>query len=164
MPRALWGALRAAGLGDFAGGGASKLERPVAEGGTNLSAGERQLVALARALLRDAHVVLLDEATASTDNKTDAAVQATIRTAMAGRTLLVIAHRLHTIMDADAVLVMEAGALAEYGPPAELLRRPGGVFAGMVEETGGATAALLRGLAEAAEAGRGRRKEVVAPA
>jgi ATP-binding cassette, subfamily C (CFTR/MRP), member 1 len=135
---ALWHALDAAGLGPavraMGEGNASGLDARVAEGGANLSHGQRQLLCMARALLRSPRVLVLDEATSSVDPATDRAIQATIRSAFAGSTLLIIAHRLRTIADADAVLVLEAGRVAEHGPPGELLSTPGSAFRAMVEE------------------------------
>mmetsp|Transcript_18528 Transcript_18528/g.73961 ORF Transcript_18528/g.73961 Transcript_18528/m.73961 type:complete len:407 (+) Transcript_18528:200-1420(+) len=110
---------------------AALLARPVAERADNLSAGEAQLVCLARALLLDRKVLTLDESTASTDAATDARVQRHLRDVKAaklGCTVFVIAHRVATIADADLVLVLDAGRLVECGPPEALLRddHPGG--------------------------------------
>ena len=103
-------------------------------GGIQLSAGQRQLLALTRALVWEPAVLLLDEATAAVDSATEAAVRAAIRGAVmgSGRTVLTVAHRLATAQDADQVLVMEAGQIVEMGPPEELLRR-GGWFAALLE-------------------------------
>ncbi|MCP2262623.1 ABC-type multidrug transport system, ATPase and permease component [Streptoalloteichus tenebrarius] len=96
--------------------------------GTRLSAGQRQLVALARALLADAAVLILDEATSSMDIATERAVQRALRTTLRGRTALIIAHRLSTVLAADRVLVVERGRIVEDGPPAALVEG-GGRFA-----------------------------------
>jgi len=146
-------AVAKAGLTDWVAGHPAGLGREVTEGGGNLSVGERQLVALARALLRRARVVVLDEATASVDTATDAAIQRTIRSHLGGATLFIVAHRLHTIMDCDRVLVLDAGRVVEYDAPAALLGLAprlegtstggGGTFAAMVAETGPDTAATL---------------------
>ena len=77
---------------------------------------------------------MLDEATSNVDTATDGLIQATIRTAFADCTVLTIAHRLHTIADADRVMVLDAGEIAEFGSPADLMRKPGGHFRGLIEE------------------------------
>ena len=100
------------------------LDAPVDEGGANFSAGERQLLCVARALLVRPRILLLDEATSMLDRATDEAVQRALR-ALAGATLVTIAHRLETIADADLVVVLDAGRVAESGPPRELLARDG---------------------------------------
>jgi ATP-binding cassette subfamily B multidrug efflux pump len=102
--------------------------------GIQLSAGQRQLLALARALVWDPVVLLLDEATAAVDSASEAAFQAALRPVVTGRhrAVLTVAHRLTTAQDADRVLVMEAGRIVEVGPPEELIRR-GGRFAALLE-------------------------------
>jgi ATP-binding cassette subfamily B protein len=102
--------------------------------GLQLSAGQRQLLALARALVWDPAVLLLDEATAAIDSASEAAFRAALQTAVlgSGRTVLTVAHRLATAQEADRVLVMEAGQIVEEGPPAALIRR-GGRFAALLE-------------------------------
>ena len=96
--------------------------------GGSLSVGERQLVALLRAMLRGARVIALDEATSATDNATDALIQRSVRSAFRDATILIIAHRLHTIMDCDLIAVMRDGMVVEYGSPATLLATPDGVL------------------------------------
>ena len=108
------------------------LELEIAEGGSNLSVGQRQLVCLARALLRQPKVLVMDEATASIDFETDRAIQRVVREEFLATTLT-IAHRLETIMDCDAVLVLSEGRVVEMGPPRELVQT-GGAFAGMVQQ------------------------------
>src|SRR5262245_59389950 len=102
--------------------------------GLQLSAGQRQLLALTRALIWDPAVLLLDEATAAIDSASEAALRSALRTVVldCGRTVLTVAHRLATAQEADRVLVMEAGQIVEVGPPAELIRR-GGRFAALLE-------------------------------
>lgn len=108
----------------------------VTEGGSNFSVGQRQLICLARAILRNNKVLLLDEATANIDQNTDALIQRTIREKFADCTVLTIAHRLHTIMDSDMVLVMENGYTKEYDIPYKLLQQPFGIFRDLVSNLG----------------------------
>ena len=130
----------------------SKLLHPVTDGGGNFSVGERQLICMARALLLDPKVLLLDEATASLDQHTDQLVQTMIRTYFADKTVLTIAHRLETIMDSDRVLVLDAGKVAEFDTPSQLLAAKS-TFHDMVMADGQATYTRLAAIAtEAAEA------------
>ncbi|KAI5859465.1 P-loop containing nucleoside triphosphate hydrolase protein [Durotheca rogersii] len=110
------------------------LSSPVAESGTNLSQGQRQLLCLARAMLKNPKVLVMDEATASIDYATDSKIQGTIRGLKS--TIITIAHRLATIADYDKVLVLDHGEVAEYGHPHELLKKEGGNFRGMCEMSG----------------------------
>ncbi|KAJ1419431.1 P-loop containing nucleoside triphosphate hydrolase protein [Ochromonadaceae sp. CCMP2298] len=98
-----------------------KLSEEVAEGGSNFSAGQRQLVCIARALLRNPKILILDEATASIDNETDALVQRMVKEQFKNCTVLTIAHRLNTIIDSDKIMVMDDGLLGEYDSPKRLL-------------------------------------------
>ncbi|XP_016970454.2 probable multidrug resistance-associated protein lethal(2)03659 [Drosophila rhopaloa] len=113
---------------------ATGLETKVTKGGTNFSVGQRQLVCLARAILRENRILVMDEATATVwDPQTDSLIQATIRNKFKECTVLTIAHRLHSIMDSDKVLVMDAGRAVEFGSPYELLTvADSKVFHGMV--------------------------------
>jgi ATP-binding cassette subfamily B protein len=104
------------------------LRTAVSDRGQNFSAGERQLLALARALYRDPEVLVLDEATSSLDSETEATVQSAIARALEGRTAIVIAHRLSTIRRADEILVFHRGSIAEHGPHEALLAQ-GGIYA-----------------------------------
>jgi ABC-type multidrug transport system fused ATPase/permease subunit len=131
---ALWSALERAGLAAAVRAMEGGLDAPVAEGGNNLSQGQRQLLCMARALLRSARILILDEATSSIDTASDATIQATITTAFAECTVLTIAHRLHTIIASDRVLVLDAGKVKEFDSPAALMRVPGGSFKALVEE------------------------------
>ena len=106
-------------------------ETLVGERGTTLSGGERQRLAIARALLKNPPILILDEATSALDAVTEARIQKALKVLMQGRTTFVIAHRLSTIRDADQVVVLEHGSMAEHGSYAELMAR-GGVFAGLV--------------------------------
>merc|ERR1719153_1587722 len=118
----LWSALEKAHLKDFVTSTESGLEHPVSEGGDNLSVGQRQLVCLARALLRKTKVLVLDEATAAVDLETDDLIQATIRREFNKSTVLTIAHRLNTILDSTRVIVLKEGAIAELDTPRNLLK------------------------------------------
>ncbi|XP_017778100.1 PREDICTED: multidrug resistance-associated protein 4 [Nicrophorus vespilloides] len=119
----------------------------VDEGGANFSLGQRQLVCLARAILRNNKILVLDEATANVDPGTDALIQTTIRKKFANCTVLTIAHRLNTIMDSDKVLVMDAGRMIEFEHPHLLLQKPEGHFTKMVEQTGPTMTKTLREVA-----------------
>ena len=132
---ALWGALERSRLAGTVRALPGGLEAKISEGGVNLSAGQRQLLCMARALLRSARILILDEATSSIDTASDTAVQATISTAFAECTVLTIAHRLHTIISSDRILVLDAGEVKEFDSPDALLKRPGGVFRALVEQT-----------------------------
>ena len=110
------------------------VDTELAEGGATLSVGQRQLLCMARALLKQARLLLMDEATSNVDNATDAVIQATIRSAFAGCTVLTIAHRLHTIIDSDRILVLAAGVLVESGRPKDLMQVPNGSLRALVNE------------------------------
>ncbi|BFZ53859.1 Transporter of the ATP-binding cassette (ABC) [Savitreella phatthalungensis] len=112
------------------------LETPVAEGGANLSQGQRQLLCLARALLRLPKIIFLDESTASVDYATDAKIQKTIRASFKDSTILTIAHRLRSICDYDKILVMDAGSAVEYDHPYHLMITEGSIFREMCQSSG----------------------------
>jgi len=112
------------------------LEATVADGGANFSVGERQLLCMARAMLRKAKILMLDEATAAIDPHTDAAIQAAIRLHFAHCTVFTIAHRLHTIMDSDRILMLRDGTVAEFDTPETLLKDPLGTFASLARAAG----------------------------
>ncbi|MFI6792689.1 ABC transporter ATP-binding protein [Nonomuraea sp. NPDC050383] len=121
----LWEALRAAQIGELVEALPDGLDTVVGDRGHRLSGGEKQRLALARLLLKAPRVVVLDEATAHLDSESEAAVQQALKTALAGRTSLVIAHRLSTIREADEILVVQDGRIAERGTHDELLARRG---------------------------------------
>jgi ATP-binding cassette subfamily B protein len=127
----IWAAVEAAELADFIRGLPQGLETVVGERGLKLSGGERQRVGIARALLADPCILILDEATSALDSRTESAIQRTLRKARAGRTTLVVAHRLSTIADADQILVLKAGRIIERGGHHELVARQGGEYAAL---------------------------------
>jgi len=136
----LWSALRKAHLVDETRDINDKyarihLDSPVQEEGQNYSLGQRQLLALARALVGDNKIIMCDEATSSVDFETDFKIQQTILDGFKGRTLLCIAHRLKTIIGYDRVIVMEDGRIVEFGTPKELWNQ-GGIFWGMCGRSG----------------------------
>lgn len=120
----------------------------MSEGGSNFSVGQRQLVCLARAIIRNNKILVLDEATANVDPQTDALIQHTIRKKFANCTVLTIAHRLHTVMDSDKVLVMDAGTMVEFDHPHVLLQNKSGYLYSMVQQTGKTMAEVLIKIAE----------------
>ncbi|KAJ3833131.1 P-loop containing nucleoside triphosphate hydrolase protein [Lentinula raphanica] len=109
------------------------LNMPVNQG--SLSGGERQLVALSRAILRGTNIIIMDEATSQIDAQLDENIQRTIRNELGGAIVITIAHRLKTIIDYDRILVLDNGEIAEYGTPAELLKKDGGVFREMCRKS-----------------------------
>ncbi|KAM8819880.1 multidrug resistance-associated protein 1-like [Eudromia elegans] len=131
----LWEVLELCDLKDFVQSLPKKLLHEIAEGGENLSVGQRQLLCLARVLLRKTKILVLDEATASVDTETDHLVQSTIRREFHNCTVLTIAHRLHTIMDSERVLVLDTGRILEFDTPHNLLQQQG-AFSEMAAEAG----------------------------
>ncbi|KAH9829684.1 uncharacterized protein C8Q71DRAFT_887948 [Rhodofomes roseus] len=133
-------ALRSAGLFSLQSDmteGRITLDTPIASGGTNLSVGQRQILALARAIVRQSKLLILDEATSAIDYATDAVIQSSLRQELdTGVTLLIVAHRLQTIMDADKIMVLDAGNIAEFGKPSELLKNEQGMLRALVDESG----------------------------
>ncbi|XP_017085489.2 ATP-binding cassette sub-family C member 4 [Drosophila eugracilis] len=120
------------------------LDYMVTERGSNFSVGQRQLLCLARAILRNNKVLVLDEATANVDPQTDALIQRTIRIKFKQCTVLTVAHRLHTVMDSDRIIVMDAGYAVEFDVPHLLLKKSQGHLRQMVEATGGEAEALKK--------------------
>lgn len=130
--------LRSAGLYEIQGeDDTSKLnlDTIIAGSGSNLSLGQRQILALARAMVRRSKVYIFDEATASVDHKTDAAIQEAIASEFNDSTLIIIAHRLQTIIKADRILVLDAGRAVEFDTPRALLLK-GGTFKALVDSSG----------------------------
>lgn len=130
-------ALRAAHLWDFVQGLPQGLETPVGANGSKLSGGQRQRLAIARALYKDAPIWVFDEATSALDTESERAVQQALDEWRGKKTLIVIAHRLSTIRNADCIHVLREGQLVESGAHAELLARPGGAYAAMVQAQAG---------------------------
>ncbi|KAJ4459389.1 putative Multidrug resistance-associated protein 5 [Paratrimastix pyriformis] len=128
----IWAVLGHIHLRDFVTGLKDKLDTQITEGGTNLSVGQRQLLCLGRALLHSSRVVVMDEATASVDVETDVAIQRTIRECFADRTVIIIAHRINTVMGCDRVMVMDQGQVAEFDQPQTLIDDPNSRFSGIV--------------------------------
>uniref|UniRef100_A0A8C4VNF9 Multidrug resistance-associated protein 4 n=1 Tax=Gopherus evgoodei TaxID=1825980 RepID=A0A8C4VNF9_9SAUR len=120
-----------------------KMETQLAESGSNFSVGQRQLVCLARAILKKNKILIIDEATANVDARTDELIQKTIREKFAQCTVLTIAHRLNTIIDSDKIMVLDAGRLKEYNEPYILLQEKESLFYKMVQQVGKAEAAAL---------------------
>lgn len=127
-PEQLWVALQRVQMAHAVRG----LDDAVAEGGVNFSHGQRQLLCLARALLMRPALVILDEATSSVDLETDALIQRTVRSEFHDATVITIAHRLNSVLDADKILVLDDGQLVELGTPKELMARSGGRFRSLV--------------------------------
>lgn len=139
----IWEALTKAHVSDFVSGHPLGLLLEIEDGAENLSAGQRQLLCLARALLRRPRVLLLDEATSRMDGDTDRLVQRTLRDSFSQCTVLTIAHRLNTVLHCDRILVMSEGCVAEFGTVAELAANPHSLFGAMARTAGIDTSALL---------------------
>ena len=124
----IFAAARAANAHDFIMRAPRGYETPVGERGFRLSGGERQRIAIARAILRDPPILILDEATSALDSESEAVVQAALQRLMTGRTVIMIAHRLSTVRDADKIVVLERGRIVEMGSHDELSRKPDGSY------------------------------------
>ena len=146
----LWNALEEVKLKELIKEMPSGLNTKISEGGTNFSVGQRQLVCLARAILRENKILVMDEATANVDPQTDGLIQKTIRQKFEDCTVLTIAHRLNTVIDSDRILVMDAGRCVEFGTPHELLSKLSEprIFYNMLKETGKDTFENLKKSAE----------------
>ncbi|XP_076736108.1 ATP-binding cassette sub-family C member 4-like isoform X1 [Maylandia zebra] len=152
----LWSALEEVQLKSVVEELPGKLETALAESGSNFSVGQRQLVCLARAVLRKNRILIIDEATANVDPRTDELIQKTIRDKFRECTVLTIAHRLNTIVDSDRILVLDAGKIHAYDEPYTLLQDPTNIFYKMVQQTGKQEAAALLEAAKKAYDSRSR--------
>lgn len=134
---ALWTALEQARLKEHVQSMEGQLDAAIDEQGSNMSAGQRQLMCLARALLRQSKILVLDEATSAVDPESDKDIQTVIRREFADCTIFVIAHRINTIMDCDRVLVMDNGRVAEFDKPEVLIeRKESSIFYSLAQEAG----------------------------
>ncbi|KAJ6521925.1 P-loop containing nucleoside triphosphate hydrolase protein [Mycena vulgaris] len=133
-------ALRAAGLTSLQEDmdeGKLSLDTEIAAGGSNLSVGQRQIIALARAIVRGSKLLILDEATSAIDYKTDSVIQSSLRTELSSdTTVITVAHRLHTIMDNDKIMVLDAERIVEFDSPKVLLKNKHGLLRALVDESG----------------------------
>nr|XP_046179705.1 ATP-binding cassette sub-family C member 4-like [Oncorhynchus gorbuscha] len=152
----LWNALQEVQLKSVVEELPNKMETVLAESGSNFSVGQRQLVCLARAVLRKNRILIIDEATANVDPRTDELIQKTIREKFRECTVLTIAHRLNTIIDSDRILVLDAGQIHAYDEPHTLLQNHDGIFFKMVQQTGRQEAVALLQSAEQAYNSRSR--------
>jgi len=132
----IWQALAHSHLRDFVEGLPAGLSYECGEGGQNLSVGQRQLVCLARTLLRKTKILVLDEATAAVDLETDDLIQSTIRKEFSDCMVLTIAHRINTIMDSDRVMVLDSGKLREIDSPSNLLSDKNSMFYALAKDAG----------------------------
>lgn len=130
----LWEALDKCQLGDVLRAKDEKLNATVVENGDNWSVGQRQLVCLGRVLLKKSNILVLDEATASVDSATDGVIQKIITQEFKDRTVVTIAHRIHTVIESDLVLVLSDGRIAEFDSPAKLLEREDSFFSKLIKE------------------------------
>ncbi|KAI1335138.1 P-loop containing nucleoside triphosphate hydrolase protein [Xylariaceae sp. FL0016] len=132
----LWSVLDHARLKEHVAAMEGGLEAKINEGGSNLSAGQRQLISLARAMLTPSNILVLDEATAAVDVETDAMLQNTLRSDLfSHRTIITVAHRINTILDSDRVVVLDKGEVVEFDTPQALIKKKG-VFYGLVKQAG----------------------------
>jgi len=138
---------------DLKQGGVITLKTKVSAGGANFSQGQRQLIAMARALLRQSSIIIMDEATSSIDFAADTAVQKTIREEFTNALLITIAHRIRTIIDYDRLIVMDQGKIVEIDTPYNLIQKEDGIFRGMCLKSGQFDELLEASKSEAARHG-----------
>ncbi|KAL8278313.1 hypothetical protein RQP46_009205 [Phenoliferia psychrophenolica] len=131
----LWDALEKVGMKGHVEAMDGGLDAMVTEHASSFSSGQRQLIGIARALLRNSKILLVDEATSSIDIESDTKIQAVIRKAFPRATIIIIAHRIETVLDCDKILVMDGGQCVEFDTPAALLARKGGKFAALVKQS-----------------------------
>ena len=132
----IWKALRLSNLSNYVSTLQNGLGHRFTEGGDNLSVGQRQLMCLARALLRQTKILVLDEATANVDLETDEFIQRTVREEFSRCTIITIAHRLNTIIDYDKILVLHQGTVVEFDSPETLMRDEKSIFHSMLRNSG----------------------------
>ncbi|KAK4337197.1 hypothetical protein RND71_043296 [Anisodus tanguticus] len=142
----LWQALKEANLDKTVENMNMGLESTISDNGSNFSVGQKQLICLARAILKRNKILVLDEATANCDPQTDELIQKTIRSVFLNCTILTIAHRLNTIMDSDKIMVLDAGKLVEYDTPINLMDNPDSLFNLMIKATGKVNKDLFKNL------------------
>ena len=159
---AIWQALERVGLATSVRAMPGGIDAAVAEGGDNFSHGQKQLVCIARALLRRTRILILDEATASIDPASDRALQDTLATSFAHCTVLTIAHRLQTIVDYNRVMVLNQGRIAEFDKPSTLLRQRSSMFYAMVSEGGPGLVEQMLRIADRADEAREKAEEAKA--
>ena len=140
----IWDALADVQMVDAVNELPAGLNTLVAEGGLNFSVGQRQLLCLARAVLRKNRILVLDEPTANVDGRTDELLQVAVAKSFSGSTIIAVAHRLDTVIEYDRILVLGGGKVLEYGSPRELLEKEDGYFSSMVADTGAEMAKELR--------------------
>ena len=134
--RDVWKAIRLAHLSPFVSQQKEGLQLAICNGGSNLSAGQRQQVCLARALLQKSKILVLDEATAAVDLATDALIQETIRNEFSDCTIITIAHRISTVMESDTIIVLENGKMVEMDTPEVLIKNKQGIFHSLAVTSG----------------------------
>lgn len=144
----LWNSLELVELKETVSTIPGALNSKIKDGGSNFSAGQRQLLCLARAILRNNKILILDEATANVDSDTDRLIQQTIRRQFNDCTVITIAHRLNTIMDSDMVLVVDDGEIVEFDHAFVLIQIPNGFFTRLLEQSGNTTVKTLTAIAK----------------